>query len=418
MATQFTMEDATVPKLPGASGGNSSMRSPSQEPLALSQSPPSERAELEEARYKAARLERETEEVHRLVLQMGEELRGGQDSDTAVKDGVRIVRKLFDLPQRKSDLAVAEGMATAMPVDETALPWGPRAVSAIMVAQRVVSGGGSDINAEEMDVDSADFMEKFSGAADRCYGEIMQPKEDLCVPKVGTCHLERPDVTQMPVLEHTAREFVDASEPSGMGAKDNRSTTEPTGPPLLMEKIERCLYGITAAMSAGEWFGFATDIILAKLQQGIDDPEEALKDLRVLRCAQRAVETDVSSLDALLHTTFAQDRHLAVINEAWLQGLPPDLERYRSTVESRGDEVVDGRLKEFFQRAGANTNRTAAQNREKCVLALIDQKQQIADEVVTTTTLGSYSTPSRREDHNRRSPTDRVDNYNNRRDTK
>ena len=48
-------------------------------------------------------------------------------------------------------------MVTAMLVDETALPWGPGAVSAGMVAQRMISGDGLDITADEVDVDSADF---------------------------------------------------------------------------------------------------------------------------------------------------------------------------------------------------------------------------------------------------------------------
>ena len=78
-------------------------------------------------------------------------------------------------------------------------------------------------------------------------------------------------------------------------------------------------------------------------------------------------------------------------------------------MESLGDEFFDGRLKEFTQEAGVNANRRAAENLDKCVSTLVDQKQQIA---------GSYSTPFRREDHIRRSSTDRVDNYNNRRDTK
>ena len=72
-----------------------------------------------------------------------------------MKDGVQIVKKWFDLPQCKSNLAAVKLMATAMLVDETALPWGPGAVSAGMVAQRMISGDGLDINAD--DVDSADF---------------------------------------------------------------------------------------------------------------------------------------------------------------------------------------------------------------------------------------------------------------------
>ena len=88
--------------------------------------------------------------------------------------------------------------------------------------------------------------------------------------------------------------------------------------------------------------GFATDLILAKLQQGIGDPEAAYKDLRVLRGAQQAVETDMLSWDIALRTTFAQNRHLAVINASRLQGLSPDTERRMSTVESLGDELFDG----------------------------------------------------------------------------
>ena len=49
-------------------------------------------------------------------------------------------------------------------------------------------------------------------------------------------------------------------------------------------------------MSAGEWFGIAMDLILAKLQQGIGDPESAYEDLRVLRDAQLAVETELLCL--------------------------------------------------------------------------------------------------------------------------
>ena len=74
--------------------------------------------------------------------------------------------------------------------------------------------------------------------------------------------------------------------------------------------------------------------------------------------------------------------------------------------------------KKFIQEAGVNANRRAAQNLEKCVSTLVDLKQQVVSEVVTTTTPGYYSTPCRREDHIRRSSTDRVDNYNNRCDTK
>ena len=86
-------------------------------------------------------------------------------------------------------------------------------------------------------------------------------------------------------------------------------------------------------------------------------------------------------------------------------------------VDSRGDELFDGRLKEFIQEAGDNANRRAAQNLKKCVTTLVDQKQQLTAKAVTTTTPGSYSTSYSREDYNRRSSTNRVDNYTNRRDT-
>ena len=49
MATQIVMEDVTDPDEPGASGGNVSMQSLGQDSLALAQSPPSKRAEQEEA---------------------------------------------------------------------------------------------------------------------------------------------------------------------------------------------------------------------------------------------------------------------------------------------------------------------------------------------------------------------------------
>ena len=87
-----------------------------------------------------------------------------------------------------------------------------------------------------------------------------------------------------------------------------------------------------------------------------------------------------------------------------------------SMVDSRGDERFDGQVKEFIQEAGDNSNRRAAQNLEKCVTTLVDQKQQSAAEAVTTTSPGSYSTSYRREDYNRRLLTNRVDNYTNRRD--
>ena len=198
---------------------------------------------------------------------------------------------------------------------------------------------------------------------------------------------------------------------------NNRSTTEPAWPPPMMERVERCLCGITAARSAGEWFGFATDLILAKLQQGIGDPKGAYKDLHVLRDSQRVMETDVLSGNIGLRTSVAQNRHIVVIDPARLQGLSPDTERRMSTVESLGDEFFDGRLKKFIQEAGVNANRRAAQNLEKCVSTLVDQKQQVVAKVVTTTP-GYYSTPCRREDHVHRSSTDRVENYNNHRDTK
>jgi len=76
------------------------------------------------------------------------------------------------------------------------------------------------------------------------------------VPELETYHLERPYARQMPVLEHTAGEFFDSSEPSKIGT---RITAARPSMAAMMERIERCLCGITAAMSAGEWFGFATD---------------------------------------------------------------------------------------------------------------------------------------------------------------
>ena len=127
-------------------------------------------------------------------------------------------------------------MAVAIPVDEESLPWGPRVVSAGMGAQRVISGGGWDINVKEVELskgsmDSSDFLKKFFDSAGRRYGKIMPPKEELCVPGLETYHLERPYAVQMPMLEHAAREFVDSSKLSKMGTRANRSAVEPTCPP-------------------------------------------------------------------------------------------------------------------------------------------------------------------------------------------
>ena len=66
-------EDVTDPDEPGASGGNTAMRSPGQDSMALADSPPSKRARREEAVGKLARLEREMDEARRVILDIDEE---------------------------------------------------------------------------------------------------------------------------------------------------------------------------------------------------------------------------------------------------------------------------------------------------------------------------------------------------------
>ena len=479
MATHMEMEDVTDPDEPGASGGNTAMRSPGQDSMALADSPPSKRAKREEAVEKLARLEREMDEARRVIFDIdegpqteddidphsvlfttkvrlavesaykgvglpptraaqpmatvdGAEKYAGKDledvpiskrRDAAVKEGVLMVKKWFDLPQRKADLAAANLLTATIPVDEGSLPWGPRVVGTGMIAQRVVAGGNWDINSKEGDlskgcVDSSDFLKKkFFGSADRRYGKIMPPKEELFVPEVEPYDLERPYAMQIPVLEHAAGEFVDPSKLSKIGGRSNRSTVDAVWPPPMMDKIERCVADTTSALSTGEWFGIVMDLILAKLQQGIGDPATAYEDLRVLRNAQLAVETDVLFWNIAIRTTCAHHRRLAVIDASKMHGLSADMKRCMSLVDLRGDELFDGRLKEFINEAGDNANRRAAQNLEKCVATLVDHKQVTAKAVTATTTSGSYSTPYRREDYNRSSSTNRVDNYTNRRDT-
>ena len=106
--------------------------------------------------------------------------------DAAVKECALLVKKWFDMPCHRSDLAAIDLLVAGIPSGEGSLPWGPRVTRAGMVAQRVIAGGGWDITDKDADLsrgslDCIDFLKKFFGSAESCYGEIMPPKEELRV---------------------------------------------------------------------------------------------------------------------------------------------------------------------------------------------------------------------------------------------